>query len=124
MKFLYRLSDKVIIGVGAVSPRADHEIANGPAVHGKDPEFYVINGNGDAQPKSQVEVDAIMQARADVIAQHAADRAQKAQDIIGNLPSWAQVETAVISAFPDPKQQNFVLKLARVVYWDVKNTKD
>ena len=124
MKFLYRLSDKVIVGVGAVNPKIEHEIANGVGVYGKDPEFYTIDGNGDVQPKSQIEVDAILQARAGVIAQREADQAQKAQDIIDNLPSWAQVETAVdnIANLADAKA--FIKKLSRIVYWLARNKKD
>lgn len=63
MKFLYRLSDKVIVGVGAVNPKTGHEIANGAGVYGKDPEFYTIDTNDDVQPKSQAEVDAIKKTR-------------------------------------------------------------
>ena len=57
-------------------------------------------------------------------AQAALDTAQKESDIIANLPSWAQVQTAVnnISSMADAKA--FLLKLARVVYWDVKNRPD
>ena len=57
-------------------------------------------------------------------AQAALDTAQKESDIIDNLPSWAQVQTAVnnISSMADAKA--FILKLARVVYWDVKNRPD
>jgi len=63
---------------------------------------------GDITPKAQEELD----------------QAQKAQDIIDNLPSWSVVETAVdnISSLADAKA--FLKKLTRVVYWLVKNTKD
>ena len=49
-------------------------------------------------------------------------QAAKAQAILDNLPSWAQVEATINNAFPDLAQRNVVKKLARVVYWDVKNT--
>jgi len=51
-----------------------------------------------------------------------ARQAAKAQAILDNLPSWAQVEATINNAFPDLAQRNVVKKLARVVYWDVKNT--
>ena len=57
-------------------------------------------------------------------AQAVLDAAQKESDIIANLPSWSQVQTAInnISSMADAKA--FLLKLARVVYWDVKNRPD
>jgi len=124
MKFLYRLSDKVIIGVGAVNPKPDHGIANGTGVYGKYPEFYTIDLNGDVQPKSQAEVDVIIQARLDMQAAIEAEQAQKVQDIITNLPSRAQVETAVNNITDLAGAKAFLLKLARVVYWLAKNKKD
>jgi len=63
---------------------------------------------GDITPKAQKELD----------------KSQRAQDIIDNLPSWAQVRTAIINAFPDPAQQNVMLKTVRIVYWLAKNEKD
>lgn len=48
----------------------------------------------------------------------------KAQALADYLPAWATVEAAVINAFPDAKQQAFILKLARVVYLDMKNSAD
>ena len=57
-------------------------------------------------------------------AQEKLDQAQKEQDIINNLPSWAQVETAVdnIANLADAKV--FIKKLSRIVYWLAKNKKD
>ena len=48
----------------------------------------------------------------------------KAQALIDNLPSWAQVSTAVdnISNLADAKI--FIKKLARVVYWIAKDKAD
>ena len=53
-----------------------------------------------------------------------AEQAQKAQDIIDNLPSWAHVSTAVdnIANLADAKV--FIKKLARITYWLAKNKKD
>ena len=54
----------------------------------------------------------------------AARAAAKARAILDNLPSWAAVSTAVdnITNLADAKA--FIKKLARVVYWDVKNQTD
>ena len=40
----------------------------------------------------------------------------KAQEIIDNLPSMEVITAAINNAFPDPKQNAFVKKLARVVF--------
>ena len=50
--------------------------------------------------------------------------AQRTQDIIDNLPSWAQVETVVdnIANLADAKA--FIKKLSRIVYWLTRNKKD
>jgi len=54
----------------------------------------------------------------------AAVTAQRAQDLADALPSWQQVSTAIDNAFPNLTQRSVVKKLARVVYWDVKNQTD
>ncbi|KKK51377.1 hypothetical protein LCGC14_3115570, partial [marine sediment metagenome] len=48
------------------------------------------------------------------------DESQKAQDIADNLPSWDQVETNINNISDMDSAKAFILKLARVVYWDVK----
>lgn len=104
MKFLYRLSDKAIVAIGAVNPRVDHEIAIGPGVYGKDPEFYTIDINGDVQPKSQEEVDAILQVRADIEAQAKDDQAQIKADqaeIMPDLDTMLDKADAMVGAGPD-----------------------
>jgi hypothetical protein len=68
--------------------------------------------------------DSILAAEA-AAAQVEADRiADKDLAIDTNLPSWSAVETAIgnISNLADAKA--FLLKLSRVVYWDVKNKAD
>lgn len=62
-------------------------------------------------------------AEAAAIAQAALDAkiAAKVADFEANLPTWAQVETAVKAAFPDVKQQTIMLKICRVVYWLAKD---
>ena len=57
-------------------------------------------------------------------AQEKLDQAQKLQDINTNLPDWITVETAIKKAFPDPKQQAVILKIARVLYWIATDKKD
>jgi len=56
-------------------------------------------------------------AEQQAMADKAAAQAAKAQAFLDNLPSWAQVETAVdnIANLADAKA--FIKKLARVVYW-------
>ena len=58
------------------------------------------------------------------IAAEAARIAVKEQDFLDNIPNWAAVSTAVdnITNLADAKA--FIKKLARVVYWDVKNQTD
>jgi len=53
-----------------------------------------------------------------------ARQAQKAQDIIDNLPSWAQVATAVDNIANLADAKIFLKKLARITYWLAKNKKD
>ncbi len=57
-------------------------------------------------------------------AQKELNETAKAQAIIGNLPSWSQVQTNInnISSMDDAKA--FLLKLVRIVYWDIKNRPD
>ncbi len=66
--------------------------------------------------------DAILAAEAAAAAQAAVDAIQRTQDIANNLPSWAQVQTAInnIANLADAKV--FLGKLARIVYWLAKNT--
>ena len=63
---------------------------------------------GDVTPKMQAELD----------------RQAQAQDIIDNLPSWAQVEDAVAAIANLQDAKIFLRKLARVVYWLAKNSND
>jgi len=63
---------------------------------------------GDITPKAQAELD----------------EAQKAQDIIDNLPSWSTVQTVINNIATLAETKAFLLKLSRVAYWDVKNSAD
>jgi hypothetical protein len=50
--------------------------------------------------------------------------AAKAQAYLDNLPSWAAVDSAVTAIANLADAKAFIRKLARVVYWDVKNSAD
>jgi hypothetical protein len=68
--------------------------------------------------------DSILAAEA-AAAQIEADRAAaKEQAIVDNIPSWSAVETAINAADTVAKLRGIVLKIARVLYWDVKNKAD
>lgn len=95
-----------------------------------DPKYLKIV-DGQKVIMSDVEKAVVDQAIADAeaaeaaAAQAEADRiAAKAQAIIDNLPSRAQVITLVKAAFPDVKQQNIMLKFADVLYWLAKDKAD
>ena len=55
-------------------------------------------------------------------AAEAARKAAKAQAYIDNLPGWSQVETNINNITDLAGAKAFLTKLARVVYWDIKNT--
>ena len=57
-------------------------------------------------------------------AQAILDEAQKAQDIIDNLPSWSVVEAAINNISDLASAKAFMLKHARVTYWLAKNKAD
>jgi hypothetical protein len=56
--------------------------------------------------------------------QEAKEAAQiiKAQAYIDNLPSWSQIKKNINNITDLAGAKAFLLKLARVVYWDIKNT--
>ena len=56
-------------------------------------------------------------------AQRVLDEAAKAQALIDNLPSWAQVDTAIDNISSLAEAKAFIRKLTRVVYWIAKGTK-
>ena len=72
----------------------------------------------DLEGAELIEAQAIADAKAAEIARLAA----KAQAYIDNLPSWAGVETVIDNITDLAGAKAFLVKLARVVYWDVKNT--
>jgi hypothetical protein len=43
------------------------------------------------------------------------------QDIVDNLPSWAEIDAAITSATTITALKVIVRKMARVVYWLAKN---
>lgn len=54
----------------------------------------------------------------------AARIAAKAQAFVDNLPSWVAVDTAITKIANLADAKTFIRKLARVVYWDVKDKAD
>ena len=64
------------------------------------------------------------QAELDQQAAAEAERLQRIQDMIDNLPSWAAVETNITNITDLAGAKAFLIKLARVVYWLAKSTKD
>jgi len=65
---------------------------------------FVPSEAGDITPKKQEELDA----------------QQKAQEIADRLPDWATVENVVNNISNLAEAKAYLLKLSRVVYWDVK----
>ena len=57
-------------------------------------------------------------------AQAVLDAATKAQAIIDNLPSWAEIDAAIEAATTIAAMKVIVRKMARVVYWLAKNSAD
>jgi len=45
-------------------------------------------------------------------------------DLVTNLPSWAQVSTAVNNISNLSEAKDFLKKLSRVVYWLAKDSKE
>lgn len=56
--------------------------------------------------------------------QREADRIQKFTDIQANLPSWAEVTTAIDNINNMAQAKAYLLKLSRVVYWLAKDTSE
>ncbi|KKL18935.1 hypothetical protein LCGC14_2470550 [marine sediment metagenome] len=83
-----------------------------------DPEFQKF----DQGTSTLIDLDPVVDITPK--AQAVLDADQKKQDIIDNLPSWSQVETNINNISDMDSAKAFILKLARVVYWDVKNRPD
>jgi len=59
-----------------------------------------------------------------VIDAEAARKVAKAQALIDNLPSWAQVDNAIDNISSLAEAKAFIRKLARVTYWLAKDKED
>jgi len=57
-------------------------------------------------------------------AQRILDQETKAQALIDNLPSWAQVDTAIDNISNLGEAKAFIRKLSRVTYWIAKDAED
>lgn len=114
MKIVVRKADKKILFV------TDKEILCIPHVlilHGGISDDYDEREVDEAEYASALAEDPV-----EIAAKQAAMvKAAKAQAFLDNLPSWAQVATAVddISSLAEAKA--FLKKLARVVYWLAKD---
>jgi hypothetical protein len=67
------------------------------------------------EAEQQADLDADIAAKEAILA-------AKAQAYIDNLPSWSQVKTNINNITNLAGAKAFLTKLARVVYWGVKNT--
>jgi hypothetical protein len=85
-----------------------------------DPKYTKIIDNVILEMTSEEKAD-VDAAEAAILARQARAIA-KSQAIADNLPSWSTIETAIGSADTIAKLRAVVLKLARVLYWDVKNS--
>lgn len=62
------------------------------------------------------------QSYLDILNQREADKAQRQQDIVDNLPDWQTVSDSIDNATTIAAMKIIVKKLARVVYWLAKNS--
>ncbi len=74
---------------------------------------------GDPDPTDDID-PVVLQAHVDELAAQAA----KAQAFLDNLPSWTAVSNAVDNIGNLAEAKVFLKKMARVIYWLVKNSED
>ena len=75
-----------------------------------------------AQPQpTQQELDAVDETQP---LPYEIKAAQKAAAIVDNLPSWSQVKSNINNISNLTEAKAFLLKLSRVVYWDIKDEVD
>ena len=89
--------------------------------------LHLLEDAPDNESKRDGVTGSVWVSDTDIIDARLAEEARiaaKAQDINTNLPDWITVETAIKKAFPDPKQQAVILKIARVLYWIATDKKD
>ncbi len=67
------------------------------------------------------EVHTLLNSLPEVLAREQITQ-QRNQDLEVNLPSWAQVQTAVNNITNLAEAKAFILKLSRVVYWLAKGS--
>lgn len=111
-------------GGSRVIPTDQHDYAawlaqgNTPTVEAAGRFLSVVDNQIVVDPNKA----AILAAESAAQAAIEAARAAKAQEIIDNLPSWSAINTAIDGATTIAQLKVIVKKLARVVYWDIKNT--
>jgi cell division protein FtsB len=111
-------------GGSRILPHDQHDylawvaLGNTPTIEAAGRFLSVVDGVLVVDPNKDTILAAEEAARQAEIARQAA----KAQAILDNLPSWAQVNTAVdnIANLADAKA--FLKKLARITYWLAKDT--
>ena len=86
-----------------------------------DVEEREVDDAGYAAAKAK---DPAWIAEQQAIADKKAAQAAKAQAFLDNLPSWALVDQAVTNISDLPSAKAFIRKLARVVYWDIRDKAD
>ena len=75
----------------------------------------VIQNYDTLATEYQAGIDAEVAAKEAILA-------AKAQAYLDNLPSWSQIKTNINNITDLAGAKAFLLKLARVGYWDIKNT--
>lgn len=79
----------------------------------------LLEADVEVVPMTEAEMVAAIQATPEYVAEQ--DRqTQRAADIATNLPSWAQVNTSIDNISNLAEAKVFIKKLARVVYWLVR----
>lgn len=91
------------------------DVVIGGMVRGEDQLLHYDQTVMDASTAALVAIKAAADAQV-------ALETSKAQAISDNLPSWAQVAAAVDNISNLAEAKAFLKKLARVVYWDVKDS--
>ena len=130
-QLIFSHQDGIVSGIKRNSDGASIPLAEGNT----DYQAFLVWNAEQAVP---LDLNSVSQAILDANAARAAAQAAKAQAIIDNLPSWSVVGGKFDSMLADAKaatnlaQAKAVLielinvqkKMARVLYWEVKNTEE
>ena len=130
-QLIYSHNDGKVSGIRRLSDGASIPLAEGNTDY---QAFLVWN----AEQATPLDLNSISQEMLDANAARRAAQQAKAQAIIDNLPSWSVVGGKFDSMLADAKaatnlaQAKAVLieliktqkKMARILYWDIKNTEE